>query len=1453
MGVLIDHGIQKGYMQYCIYKGGRMNMNEMQNKRVDKVPDLVPLYQEFYDQYQMDCRHNMIFVDAGTGQGKTYSFLWFAEAMLQNRLQHKIKHLENKEILKDYKIFYLYPKKLDAPINDILNGPFEKLRENYVVLYSHLDALKECWGKNMRTKSIMEMTQNADKMIVPFRRFCEKNGGEEILSNTSFFKAYSKCVEHYYKDVWIYDECDTKSGERNEKYLQQGRQKIIDELKARFQKHHYRPMVKELKKLLRQLAKKNEWGEYSLLYRDAKTFGALRRLFPAMEIYNPECKVFFMTTAKALRMIDPIIAPPFPLHLIRSQFPSMPLIHLFIDEVDEFIKDYNKMRYEDARENPYGLIELAQHLVTIHNKRLSRLGRGIHGKLQGKDKKQWEQIKEYNEQIDSKIEFILKKYPYLLEDFKFESDDPNFVYLAIFGYPLSRFPLSRKESGNMEYIIPYEGIAEDGWAPHNRILSCEKGKEDSLPNNAVKLRDFVHDISVFIRSMISKLAQITRIYHELINKEDARGATFIAQDIDKDLSAYRELNLINCSSTVLNEFGLSDSNIEENADPYINLVMRELQRDTLGYRKDSRYLFVSSIYSFFNRGYHMVWPKQAYSHYQKDDVSSCDCVSSCENFFLNLSLPSKQQMEANKNNKLMKKEVGSEVLIYGLSATSHYDTILTNLNYQYLEDIGEDLIYQPTEEICHQIRQKFDNKNRFMTKGQEVKISCYVADEYLINIPDKEIKAELYEKLHYSSPEDFCNALKKIGIEDAVSQAQKFYEELDILMAQDQNSNFNDYRIRQFCIFLECFQQFMKKGIRSLLFFNTASLYDYQGFLTRAALACALMDGFIRTQEDYCNYEMILCFFKTGHFRDDRVEYEINEKKLMPVLRRLADGGRAFIVTSYASAGRSFNPVYPAPFKDMVDGKIHCIGDDSDVMEFRRKQQQILNKGEKAYKSLINRWFERKASADELIMIDFQSCYIGTPSHVFPYPDKKERKTILPNVPEEFIQGVDYLYRLWDYKEISWKIFRTGLSSLLMAVKDSEKDTLMYDYRWKPKEFLSTQISALQTVSQAIGRMTRRKYRYSEGVIFVQKKLLEYPWQLVYSSSQLNRNHYIEIILAEAEERGVKSELTYNEYKKILAQHHLMEKSEFFGKHLSEIAEHLGEESDSYTDNLAMTKFDDLHTYCLYGTAGRDDTTDFVYPSMKGEKERNVFFLSLTGKPINKRFYKLEKNIGRYVRITDVSDEPQGNEWCESSADALQLPLYDQCIEFHNAFEQLNIPIEWKPQLYFPLPSFFEQVYKGRIGEVIQDVFLEKYLGYTAESLSGNIYEVFDRMIKEAPGIYFDAKFMTESSFMNYVESQNGISHFIQKIRKIIARGRDIQGVVIINTRILTERDNTSILQPKRYFVQHNNRQIPILQVPQLLNPMLSKHLTDNIPLEVKHEIVSFIADVTGGVYYAKN
>ena len=135
----------------------------------------------------------------------------------------------------------------------------------------------------------------------------------------------------------------------------------------------------------------------------------------------------------------------------------------------------------------------------------------------------------------------------------------------------------------------------------------------------------------------------------------------------------------------------------------------------------------------------------------------------------------------------------------------------------------------------------------------------------------------------------------------------------------------------------------------------------------------------------------------------------------------------------------------------------------------------------------------------------------------------------------------------------------------------------------------------------------------------------------------------------------------------------------------------------------------------------------------------------------------------------------------------------------------------------------------------------------------GNIYELFDRAVKEVPGIYFDAKFMTESSFHNYVESYYSLSHLSRKIKTVIDKGRDIQGVVIINTRILTERVNSPILKPKKYFVELEDRKIHILQIPQLLKPIVGKYLVNNICDEVKDAIKEFTASMIGEKNNGKN
>ncbi|WP_028130581.1 hypothetical protein [Selenomonas sp. AE3005] len=1413
-----------------------------------QCPDIALLYKEFYEQYQMDYRHNMMLVDAATGQGKTYSFLWFAEALLEGKIEPKVNHRKDGDIIKEFKLFYIYPKKLDAPIQDINNGSFPKLKENYVILHSRLDALKECWGDNFSELKEEGMVQKVEQMITPFIEYCERFGGKLAPYLENFLKSYRDCAKMYYHYILMTGKNDNTNIECSTYYSQIFLLKKDDA----FEIANYRVMVTNLKIILKKIAEINEWEDYENIYKEERIFGIFRKLFPAMELFNPKRKVFFMTAAKALRIIDPIIAPSFYFNSIRKQFSSKPVIHLFIDELDEFIIEYNKIRYDEARNNRYGIIGLAQQLLKLRYKRLSKLGKGFHGELEGENKVLHNKITKYCEQIDSKIDNILEKYPFLPNDFKFENDEPEFIYLAIFGYPLLRCSLSNHESEKniFEYIMPYKDGDSDEWSPHNKICSTVGKKEKQDDNNYLKLRDFIHDITMFNRSVIAKISFIVRIYHELINKKIIRSKSNKENNYNEDLSIFREINLKQCVTTVLDEFGLYDSNTSIYANPYVSLVLQELSRDTFGYRRNNKFLFIPAVYSFFNRGYHIVWPKQDYSHYQKDDISSCDCVSSCENFFLHLTSPNNKNLSA--DNKL-RNDNDSHVLIYGLSATSHYDSILTNLNYNYISDIGDKILYYPSDNLCRVISRNFDSKNRFNTKKQEVNVSCIVPDEKLIEISTQDIKDEICKRLHYYRKKDLCDALADIGVEDSVGYAEDFYEELEILIQKIKADGKMEYRMRYICIFLECFRSFLDNDIRSFLFFNTASLCEYEHFLKRAALVIAVLNNYIHTKYEFYECDKWLYFFKATHFRDEKTEYDVNEKNLRPVLFRLAKGERAFIITSYASAGRSFNPIYPAPFQDLYDERIHCIGDDDDVTEFERKRLKIIKAGKQHYEEQVNRWFNHQISSDPFIMVDFQGCYTGMPTYVFPFIMPQDKMNIISKLPEAFIQGLDYLCRLRDYNEISIDEFKTGLNNYALKIIQDENTKTFNNF--SPKKLISTQISALQIVVQAIGRITRGKNRYSEIMICVQNELLKYPWQIIYGASKLNHNHYIKIIMEEANKRGVSPDYSYEQHIEQLNKQHLITASNNFGKLLSEIAQHFGEEGQSKADELARLKFDDLHTYCLQNYVKCRDSSDFLYPSIEGAKERNIFIRSLTGKPICKRYYKFENNrqTGRYVRISEVSDTPPGDGWSEMSADALQLPLYDQCIEFHEAFKKLHIPIEWEPQLYLPVPSFFEQVCKGRIGEIIQDVFLSKYLGYTPKALSENIYELFDRAIKEASGIYFDAKFMTENSFHDYVESSYSLGHLSKKIKTVIDSGKDIQGVVIINTRILSNRVNTPILTPKKYFIELEDRKLHILQIPQLLKPIVGKYLVDNICDEAKEAIKNFIADMIGGENNGKN
>ena len=59
--------------------------------------------------------------------------------------------------------------------------------------------------------------------------------------------------------------------------------------------------------------------------------------------------------------------------------------------------------------------------------------------------------------------------------------------------------------------------------------------------------------------------------------------------------------------------------------------------------------------------------------------------------------------------------------------------------------------------------------------------------------------------------------------------------------------------------------------------------------------------------------------------------------------------------------------------------------------------------------------------------------------------------------------------------------------------------------------------------------------------------------------------------------------------------------------------------------------------------------------------------------------YMVEHNPIKVHKVgfikSEVSDIPPGDGWNEMSADALQLPLYNRCIEFHEAFKKLHIII----------------------------------------------------------------------------------------------------------------------------------------------------------------------------------
>lgn len=159
------------------------------------------------------------------------------------------------------------------------------------------------------------------------------------------------------------------------------------------------------------------------------------------------------------------------------------------------------------------------------------------------------------------------------------------------------------------------------------------------------------------------------------------------------------------------------------------------------------------------------------------------------------------------------------------------------------------------------------------------------------------------------------------------------------------------------------------------------------------------------------------------------------------------------------------------------------------------------------------------------------------------------------------------------------------------------------------------------------------------------------------------------------------------------------------------------------------------------------------------------------GKPINQYYFK---QTGDFDVVTDISIERiQGA--CQVSLGDVGLDNYlDSSPELKELFLKKDYAVEFKENDYIMSPPFYQNIYKGALGEEIGKFFFG-LMGIQLEELDSKEYEMFDYKIV-GKSMYVDFKYWKETSKLI-------VERYHEKVFEKSQKCPGIGCVLIINVR----------------------------------------------------------------------
>lgn len=188
------------------------------------------------------------------------------------------------------------------------------------------------------------------------------------------------------------------------------------------------------------------------------------------------------------------------------------------------------------------------------------------------------------------------------------------------------------------------------------------------------------------------------------------------------------------------------------------------------------------------------------------------------------------------------------------------------------------------------------------------------------------------------------------------------------------------------------------------------------------------------------------------------------------------------------------------------------------------------------------------------------------------------------------------------------------------------------------------------------------------------------------------------------------------------------------------------------------------------------------------------FYVQLPEKN-NVLFYRQEEDFNKVT----VSFEKSKDTPLTVSAEAAKLDRFMEVPLIRKHFEKEGYAIDFEKNDYIISPTYFNNIYKGALGEVVGKLLLETFVDVELEEIHEiEYYELFDFKVKELP-VYVDFKNWHETTTFDDDEM----------IRKIIGKAKACGCKCAVIVNIMTQQE---------YRIVHRQMEdITVIEIPSLL------------------------------------